>query len=195
MTSLPRLVGLIGRKGAGKDTAAELLLSRGYQNVKFAGALKDMIRTLLAYQGVDGKTIERMVEGDLKETPTDYLAGQTPRLAMQTLGTEWGRDLISSDFWVSTAIKRASEHPTVLTDVRFPNELDAVKQAGGVVIGITADWITATEGEHESEALIDDLIASLPASQRLINHKANPGELPAALQEFRSRFLQQLNAL
>jgi hypothetical protein len=121
------LLGLVGRKGSGKDTAAELLLSQGYQNVKFAGALKEMIRSLLAYQGVDESTIDRMIEGDLKEVPTDYLGGHTPRFAMQTLGTEWGRDLIGKNFWVGTAMRRAEGKPSVVTDVRFPNEVEAVE--------------------------------------------------------------------
>lgn len=195
MTSLPKLIGLLGRKGAGKDTAAELLLSRGYQNVKFAGALKDMCRAALAYQGVAADTIERMIEGDLKEVPTPHLGGKTPRFAMQTLGTEWGRDLIEKDFWVQTAINRAGDHRTVVTDVRFPNEMQAIVSAGGVVIGITADWIVPTAGEHESEALIDDLIASLPAGQRITNRKAAPGQTRQAIQEFQSRFLLTLQRL
>lgn len=195
MTSKAKLIGLIGRKGSGKDTAAEVLLKRGYENVKFAGALKDMIRTLLAYQGVDVETIERMIEGDLKEVATAYLAGRSPRFAMQTIGTEWGRDLIATDLWVGTAIRRAEGHNSVITDVRFPNEMEAVVSAGGVCFGISADWIKATEGEHESEALIDDLIATLPAEQRLINRMAAPGQTREAIQEFQMRFLAQLNHL
>lgn len=195
MKSTPRLIGLLGRKGSGKDTAALALLSRGYQNVKFAGALKDMIRVLLAYQGVDPYIVERMVEGDLKEEPTAFLGGQAPRFAMQTLGTEWGRTLIADDLWVKTAIRRAGDRETVITDVRFPNEMEAVVAAGGVCFGITADWITPVEGEHESEALIDDLIASLPDGQKIINRRAAPGHEPYAIQEFQMRFLEMLSRL
>lgn len=195
MASVPKLVGLIGRKGSGKDTAALVLLEMGHQNVKFAGALKDMVRTVLAYQGLNAATIERMVEGDLKEVASGYLAGQTPRFAMQTLGTEWGRDLIASDFWVGTTIRKAGGRPTVITDVRFPNEMEAVEKAGGVCFGITADWITATEGEHESEALIDDLIAALPVSQKIINRRGVVGEEAYAIQEFQKRFLSKLSDL
>ena len=193
--ALPPLIGLVARKGAGKDTAAAVLSERGYQNVKFAGALKDMLRTLLAYQGVDEATTERMVEGDLKETPTDYLSGQTPRYVMQTLGTEWGRDLIGTDFWVGTAIRKALGVTTVITDVRFPNELDAVRNAGGVVIGITADWIEKVEGEHESEALIDELIAFLPENQRIVNRLAPEGREAAVIKDFQTRFLNLLESL
>jgi len=183
LTNTPALLGLVGRKGSGKDTAAEMLLSQGYQNVKFAGALKEMIRSLLAYQGLDSETIDRMIEGDLKEVPTDYLGGKTPRFAMQTLGTEWGRDLIGKNFWVGTAMKKAAGKPTVITDVRFHNELEAVVEAGGVNVGISAEWIKPVAGEHESEALIDGIIADLPNGQSLVNRKlATPEEGIAAFQ-------------
>lgn len=192
-TEHPVMLGLVGRKGSGKDTAAELLLSQGYENVKFAGALKGMIRFLLAYQGADEDTIERMIEGDLKEVPTDYLGGHTPRFAMQTLGTEWGRDLIGKGFWVGTAMRRAKGRKAVFTDVRFPNEGDAIEDEGGVLLGITADWISAVEGEHESEALIDKIIASLAAGRKLINRKlATPAE---GIADFQRRFLLLLENL
>lgn len=192
MASQPTLVGLLGRKGSGKDTAAEVLLSKGYQNVKFAGALKEMLRSLLAYQGAPAADIEQMIEGSLKELATDYLAGQTPRLAMQTLGTEWGRDLIGTDFWVGTALARASGQNTVITDVRFPNEVEAVLTAGGVVIGISAEWIKPTDGEHESERLIDDLIAKLPDNRKLVNRR-HP-DIAKGIQEFQRRFLHLIES-
>lgn len=193
MTSQPDLIGLLGRKGSGKDTAAAVLLSQGYQNVKFAGALKEMLRSLLAYQGADADTIERMIEGDLKEVPTDYFAGQTPRFAMQTLGTEWGRDLIGTNFWVGTAMRRASGQKTVITDVRFPNEVEAIDSEGGAVVGITADWIVATKGEHESERLIDALIEKLPPLRKLLNRK-HPS-IEKGIQEFQRRFLHLIESL
>lgn len=195
MSSTPKLVGLIGRKGAGKDTAAAVLLGKGYQNVKFAGALKGMLRNLLAYQGVAPEVVEEMVEGSLKEEPTVYLDGQTPRFAMQTLGTEWGRELIGDRFWINTTLRLVGDKNTVITDVRFPNEMRAVDQAGGICFGISADWIKPSEGEHESEALIDDLIASLPASQKVLNKRGAVGQEAQAIQAFQSRFLNRLNDL
>lgn len=196
MQKLPRIIGLIGRKGAGKDTAADMLMVRGYENIKFAGALKDMLRALLCYQGVDHNTIERMVEGDLKEEPSKYLSGQTPRWAMQTLGTEWGRNLIANDLWVDATIRRAvASDQVVITDCRFPNEKEAIEKVGGVVLGITADWITPMEGEHESEALIDEMISKLPPMQRVTNHWADGAERALAIHSFQTRCFLQLGAL
>lgn len=152
------LVGLIGRKGAGKDTVAAVLLERGFVNVKFAGGLKAMLAALLSYQGADQATIDRMIEGDLKEVPTDLLAGQTPRWAMQTLGDEWGRKLIGQDLWVDAAMKQAGTHPkAVLTDVRYPNECAAVNSAGGRVIRVTAVGAGRPTDTHASEAHIDQM--------------------------------------
>ncbi len=190
---LPRIVGLCGRKGSGKDTAAAVLTARGYENVKFAGGLKTMLRALLSYQGYGVWEIDEMIEGSLKETTMDTLAGKDPRYAMQTLGSEWGRKLMGEDFWVETAISRMKKFDrVVVTDVRFPNEAEAIEKLGGIIVGVTADWIKPQEGEHESEAKIDALIASLPAKYRMINRRARPGEEAYAIQEFQSRFLQTI---
>ena len=196
MSSKPTLIGLVGRKGSGKDTAAVKLMEEGYANEKFAGALKEMIRCLLAYQGVEASVIERMIEGDLKEEPTKYLAGQTPRHAMQTLGTEWGRKLMADTLWIDVTMTRVAGRKVVLTDVRFPNEVEAVERAGGIPIGITAEWVKPVEGEHESERLIDDIIASLPEYQKVTNRSAKSGEsVRDVIAEFQTRFLLLLAKL
>ena len=91
------VIGITGHKGSGKDTAAEAVAAQGFTHVKLADALKAMLRKLLACQGADAEMIRRMIDGDLKEAPTPLLEGRTPRQAMQTLGTEWGRDRIGRD--------------------------------------------------------------------------------------------------
>ena len=79
------IIGIRGAAGAGKSTAAKHLIERyGFKNGKFSGALKAMLRTFLRYRGVDEETIERMIEGDLKEVPSPHLNGATPRWAMRS---------------------------------------------------------------------------------------------------------------
>jgi hypothetical protein len=119
---------------------------------------------------------------------------------MQTLGTEWGRKLIGEDLWHGATMRRTQDlmetgNKVVITDVRFPNEGSGIEDEGGVTLGIEADWITPQEGEHESEALIDSLIASLPASRRIANRKGLPGFTQQAIQEFQFRFLTVLQGL
>lgn len=132
------LIGLTGPKGSGKDTAAAALASRGYEVFKFAAPLKEMLSSLLRYQGADDKTIYRMIEGDLKEEPSPLLQDKTPRHAMQTLGTEWGRTLIGQRLWtdaLSNAI--ADKKNVVVTDVRFFNEARTINELGGRIVRIT----------------------------------------------------------
>jgi hypothetical protein len=156
-SKLKILIGFAGRKGAGKDTAGEALPD--FENIKFAMPLKLMCAVYLNYRGVDDETIDRMLNGDLKEVPTPHFMGKTPRYAQQTLGTEWGRVLIGDDIWVDTAFARASLFEQAkITDVRFPNENKAVQDEGGTTVKIVdPNFVKPTEGEHVSEALIDDL--------------------------------------
>ena len=87
-----RLVAFCGLMGSGKTYAADYLVQNfGYTRIKFAGVLKDMLRTM-------GLTDEH-IEGELKDLPCDMLDGRTPRWAMQSLGTEWGRTCISENLW------------------------------------------------------------------------------------------------
>lgn len=130
MTSL---LGITGKAGSGKSKAAQALLDAGWTRIKFADPLKDMLRVV----GLD----DRHIEGNLKEVPCDILRGKTPRHAMQTLGTEWGRECIDQDFWVALARRRialamAAGLNVVVDDVRFENEADAIRELGGMVIGL-----------------------------------------------------------
>lgn len=141
--NLPRLIALTGLAGSGKSTAADYLIaSHGYVRVRFAGPLKAMIAAI----GLD----ERHIEGALKETPMEELCDHTPRYAMQTLGTEWGRKCMGDDFWVNLWRDNACRHTRVVVDdCRFPNEARAVKAMGGVILEITGRGGIA--GGHESE--------------------------------------------
>lgn len=71
---MTKVIAVTGHKGSGKDTGVTPLLDNGYELVKFAGGLKTMTHSFLEDQGVDPDTINRMVEGDLKEIETKYLS-------------------------------------------------------------------------------------------------------------------------
>jgi hypothetical protein len=153
-----RLIGLSGAAGSGKSTAAQYLHdAHRYQRKRFAQPLKDALRRILQSAMLDDQIIERMIEGDLKEVPATVLLGKTPRKAMQTLGTEWGRNCIGGDFWVNLmrhaldTSKRGSL--IVIEDVRFDNEAALIRAYGGKIIrmggrgGIT--------GTHASESGVE----------------------------------------
>lgn len=134
-------VGVGGFKGSGKSEVARALVARGCRVHKFAAPLKAMLAAL----GLD----DRHLEGDLKEEPCDLLCGRTPREAMITLGTEWGRDLIDSEIWVRAWARSAGVDPIVADDVRFPNEVATIKGLGGVVVWVERPGLSA--GDHRSE--------------------------------------------
>lgn len=144
----PRVVALTGAAGSGKSTAAEYLIRHhGYERVKFAGPLKDMCRAI-------GLT-DSQIEGDRKEEAAAMLSGRTPRHVMQTLGTEWGRKCIGEDFWAELWVHHANNAlaaggRVVTDDCRFPNEAEAVRSLGGVIIKLAGRGGIA--GTHESEA-------------------------------------------
>lgn len=146
--NLPRVVALTGAAGSGKSTAADYLIRHhGYERVKFAGPLKDMCRAI-------GLT-DSQIEGERKEEPAAMLSGRTPRHAMQTLGTEWGRKCMGDDFWVNLWLSRvnailAFDGRVVVDDLRFPNEAEAVRSLGGIIIKLEGRGGIA--GTHASEA-------------------------------------------
>lgn len=138
------IIGLTGLAGSGKTTAAHRLIDvHGFTRHRMAGPLKTMLHCL----GLD----ERHTDGELKEAPCDLLGGQTPRRAMQTLGTEWGRGLIGPDLWVNAWRATMPTGHVVVDDIRFVNEADAVRAAGGIVVRIDRPGLSA--GGHESERL------------------------------------------
>jgi hypothetical protein len=137
-TPQQRIVAFAGLAGSGKSTAARYLIEQhGFERGKFATGLKEMTRAYLRVRQVDETTIERMIEGDLKEVPHPALEGRTPRYFMQRLGTEFGRDLIAVDVWVNTEKDRIAGMPRVVfDDARFPNEFAMIKDLGGIIVEV-----------------------------------------------------------
>lgn len=100
----------------------------------------------------------------------------TPRLILQLLGTECGREIIHPNLWVNSLFADYVGIPQVgvgitenndykypnwiITDMRFPNELQAVKDRGGITIrvnrpGVIMNGIGYNANEHPSETALD----------------------------------------
>lgn len=153
----PHLIGVVGHKRHGKgEVAKRLVQTQRYTNVKFADALKDMLRALLRSAGYFDDVIERMIEGDLKEVPVAALGDQSPRHAMITLGTDWGRQMMHPHLWIRIAQERIRKYlscdmPVVVDDVRFLNEADAIRRMGGTLIRVVRND-EVPDLSHPSEA-------------------------------------------
>lgn len=121
-----KVIGIAGPAQCGKDTAANHIINTTNQYVKasFAGPLKEMLAIGL-------NLTHSQLYGDDKET-VDVRYGCTARHMMQTLGTEWGRDLIAQDIWVNAMRERVKSAPysLIIPDVRFESEADFIREHG-----------------------------------------------------------------
>lgn len=144
------IIGIAGAKRSGKTTLAELLARRyGLAHISFAAPIRAFVADLL------GGTLEQLEEH--KESPVAWLDGVTPRHMMQTLGTEWGRDIVHSELWVRAAMRRAEiMGRVVISDVRFPNEAEAIRERGGIILRVHRGASAASGDAHRSEMPLPD---------------------------------------
>ncbi|WNN93672.1 deoxynucleoside monophosphate kinase [Arthrobacter phage CallinAllBarbz] len=153
------LVGLSGRKRAGKDTFADVLVTdHGYARASFADAVRDAALRLDPVIYVDPVNSEpirlsEVVEDIGWERAKDEHA--EVRRTLQRLGTDVVRS-INPDTWVDAAFAALdTEEAVVFTDVRFPNEADAIKERGGIIVRIERRGIDDGDS-HASETAMDD---------------------------------------
>lgn len=137
------MIGITGAARAGKDTVADLLLKRlpGYSKLSFADPMKEMLAVGL-------KLSHEQLYGHLKEV-VDHRYGKTPREMMQTIGTEWGREMVHPDVWCN-ALKARAGSATVEADVRFENEAALIREHG-VLIAVHRDGVRTDSPDHISE--------------------------------------------
>lgn len=128
------LIGFTGPAGAGKSTAAKALVEiLGFKRISFADPLRAML------MGIGLTTEDTTIR---KNEPIAWLDGKTARQLLQTLGTEWGRQIVHPEIWIRHAEQRIDYFKTtrvpgiVFDDVRFDNEAQMIRDAGGFVIRI-----------------------------------------------------------
>tara|TARA_R110000796_G_scaffold25716_1_gene72224 strand:- start:65 stop:544 length:480 start_codon:yes stop_codon:yes gene_type:complete len=140
-----RLIGLCGPKGVGKTTFAKL---QEATVLSFAGPIKRMLKQILP----PGDWLGERKEDQLPDFPE----GITPRVMLQTLGTEWGRTSVDPDIWVKAAMREAEyfmhiDSKVIFDDVRFANEAVAIRQAGGKVYRVSRSDFEVRADSHISE--------------------------------------------
>lgn len=181
---LPKLVGIYSPvMQSGKSTVAEFLIKEhGYTRVPFADALKRMVFALLCSIGMSKGEAESRVWGARKEEPIEQLGGVTTRFLMQTLGTDWGRDIVHANVWVWGAMAAAEElwsrgHRVVIDDMRFRNEARAVREAGGRTVCVYRPDAPEPGERHVSEGQLDDWLFDVTLCNATtiedLHHKVN----------------------
>jgi hypothetical protein len=161
------IIGLAGYARSGKDEAAKLLTSEyGFKHIAFADKLRDM---LLAIDPIVAPSKEKYFTRDktvinLSEVidvygwdgykNTEY--GTEIRRLLQRLGTEGGRKTLWDSIWIDAAFAGLTEDAkVVVSDVRFPNEADAIKARGGHVWRVNRAGI-GPANDHPSETSLDN---------------------------------------
>ena len=160
-----RLLGLSGYARSGKDAAAEALKYYGVERRAFADKLREFLYRL---NPVVETGHERLYDFDKRHIRLTEVIdehgwdgykqthwGDEIRQLLQRLGTECGRQVISDDIWVNLALKgMESTKDYVITDVRFPNEAQAIVDFGGEIWRIRRPGVTAVNA-HPSETSLD----------------------------------------
>lgn len=137
------IIGVVGFIGSGKGTAADILVEKhGFVKLSFADAVKDATAAIFGWQRslLEGDTEESR---EFRETKDEWWSNKfgrdfSPRLALQLMGTEAGRDVFHKDVWVY-ALERKMEmyQNVVIADVRFPNEIEWLRSKGGFAVRVT----------------------------------------------------------
>jgi hypothetical protein len=145
-----KILSFYGPQGAGKSESAKAVASlQGWHRLSFAGPLYDMMSVLLR---TDARSLP-------KSEPLDALCGKTLREALQSLGTDWGRDKIGKTIWLDAMGRRIDEMRkngsvgVVIDDLRFANEYRFLYGIGATIVRVERKdtLIPTLNGGHASE--------------------------------------------
>ena len=151
------IIGFVGLIGAGKDTAADYLVNfYGFRRDSFANTLKDAVSNVFGWDRtlLEGRTKEAR---EWREQVDTWWAARlgipklTPRWILQYWGTDVCRKAFHDDIWIASLENkmRKTADNIVISDVRFPNEISAIHNAGGIVVrikrGEEPEWFKSAE--------------------------------------------------
>jgi hypothetical protein len=149
------IIGVCGFIGSGKDTIADYLVNlHHFRRESFANTLKDAVAQVFGWDRtmLEGRTKQAR---EWREQVDPWWAERlgipqlTPRYILQQWGTEVCRKGFHDDIWIASLENklRNSRDDVVISDCRFPNEIRAIKQSGGIVVrvirGPEPEWYDA----------------------------------------------------
>lgn len=149
----PALIGLLGKKRSGKDTAAGFLVQdHGFVRYAFADPLKAAALHVDPFISDGYLRLSEVVLARGEERAKEL---HEVRQVWQRLGVAM-REHVDPDVWLNATMRKvlAEDRPVVLTDVRFPNEADAIEAAGGLLVRVVRAS-APTDDAHVSETALD----------------------------------------
>ena len=164
------IIGICGFIGSGKDTVADYLVNfHEFRRESFANTLKDAVAAVFGWDRtmLEGRTKEAR---EWREQVDPWWAERlamptlTPRWILQYWGTEVCRRSFHDDIWIASLENklRMSKDNVVISDCRFPNEIQSIRDAGGKIVwvqrGELPDWYdTAIEANLGHNYAVQDL--------------------------------------
>lgn len=153
------IIGLAGYARSGKDTLASMMVSNyDFKQIAYADALKNILKATNPLLDEDGMRLNEALsyfgEDDLKSSK---YGGEYRRLC-QKLGTEGIRKNIGESTWINVVKDSISADPEsdwVVTDCRFANEIQAVKDLGGQVLWVHRPGVDPVNS-HSSDNSISE---------------------------------------
>ncbi len=161
---MTKIIAFAGRKQSGKTTCSEFVSKyyngtiEPFNNAKiynFADPLKkDICMNILGltYNQCYGEDIDKNTITTIQWEGKNL----TAREVMQFVGTDIFRKM-KNDVWASATINKINNDKpklAIIADCRFPNEVEAVRNAGGIVIKLTRNPYNST---HASETALDEI--------------------------------------
>ena len=154
------IIAFAGRKQSGKTTSCEfvqnLFANKETKIYNFADPLKQLCIDIfgLTYNQCYGTDEDKNEQVDCCWPGTD--SKMTSREVLQYVGTDVFRSM-QHNVWSSATIRLIEKEQldlALIADCRFPNEVEAVKNAGGLVVKLNRNLYEST---HASETALDDI--------------------------------------
>ena len=138
------IIAICGLQSSGKDTIGSYLINKyGFTKLSFAGVLKDIIAILFGWdremlEGSSNESRKWREQIDSWWSEKLQIPKLTPRYVLQYFGTELFRNHFHPDIWVISVERQLSKYSNcVITDCRFPNEINMLQSNGAKIIKIT----------------------------------------------------------
>ena len=180
------IIGITGFISSGKDTVANYLVAKhGFVRDSFAGTLKDAVAQVFGWdrellEGLTPEAREWREQVDPWWSKRLDMPRLTPRYMLQLWGTEVCRRGFHNDIWIASVENRLRKttEDIVISDVRFPNEIAAIRKHGGICVwvkrGELPEWyncaLTENTTHEDRQWLLEDAGQLMPQRYPNIHH-------------------------